>query len=102
MQNYVSQAAWCISGERSFHKKSWQSELVVFDDASGDTIRLDFLAAEILFIIDAADELLKSDVITSNIARQLDEPVDERLVNRVRQSLSNLKKLGFIAQSEID
>ena len=98
MSNNGSYSRWCVSGIREFHKKSWQGEVVVFDDASGDTLRLDILATEILFMLYASKDSLGEAAVTAGIADLLGEEPSEALTKRVQQSLSNLKNLGLIMQ----
>jgi len=98
MLNNGSYSRWRVSGIREFHKKSWQGEVVVFDDASGDTLRLDILTTEILFMLYASKDSLDEAAVTAGIADLLGEEPSEILVKRVQQSLSNLKNLGLIMQ----
>lgn len=84
---------WAVSCAE-LHWRSWDDDVVVFNECSGDTHLLNLAGAEILrFLIERPANL--GDLIDL-LARRLDVEADEHLSAYIKSALVDFARLGLI------
>jgi PqqD family protein of HPr-rel-A system len=85
---------WRLDPKAELHWRPFDGEWVVFDTASGDTHKLDAIAAAILMCLESGQQ--DSDQLEQVIAAELSLPVGAELRQRIDELLEQFGALGLI------
>ena len=88
------QDTWQISRQHAGTWRSWDGEIVIYDDMSGDTMKLDIIMSEIFrFMLQMPATQAE---ITHHLASALDLKVDEQLRHLTATALHRLHGAALI------
>lgn len=92
-QAAARKAVWRLDPERATAWRIWDGEAVVYDDLSGDTLRLDVVMTEIFKRLHQGPASLAQ--LTAQLASVLDLEQDLRLEHVTRTALDRLAECGL-------
>lgn len=87
-------AAWRINSAHVLSWRSWDGEIVVYDDLSGDTMKLEVLMAEAFRYLHRGPATLAE--LTAYLAKSFDLEDDFRLTNWAARMIERFEKSGLI------
>jgi PqqD family protein of HPr-rel-A system len=92
----VSDAEWELAEGCRLHWISWDDEYVVFDEGSGDTHLLDFLAFEVLKVLEQSSG--SEQALVERVVARLGLDPDIDLERRIREAIAKFRDAGLVEQ----
>ena len=86
--------AWRVNSAHALSWRSWDGEIVIYDDLSGDTLKLDVLMAEAFRHLHRGPATLAE--LTAYLAQSFDLEDDFRLTNWTARMIERFEKSGLI------
>jgi len=90
----TKEAVWRIDPSRTTAWRMWDGEVVVYDDVSGDTLKLDSIMTVIFLRL--LETPSRSPDLVSHLARELDVDDDPKLRQLTELGLSRLAGCGLV------
>jgi PqqD family protein of HPr-rel-A system len=94
----VTRAMWSVLHVQDLHWREWDREFVVYDERSGDTHRLNSLAAFVLRALGDGSQTVE--LLAQRASSDLSIPLDSELTSTVDTLLHQLSDLGLIERSD--
>src|SRR3546814_5005735 len=91
--NTSHQTTWQISHQRAGIWRRWDGEVVVYDDVSGDTMKLDAIVSEVLRLM--LDGPVTADQVTERLATAFAVSAGTDLRKLAATALSRLSEAGL-------
>jgi len=88
---------WAVPDANALVWQVWDDELLIYNDGSGETHHLNFLAGEALRSLKA--EAAKGGELTRRLAEQFEIAEDNALLQTIDRLIHELEELGLIAPS---
>jgi PqqD family protein of HPr-rel-A system len=93
----TEQTIWRISQQRAGIWRSWDGEVVVYDDLSGDTMKLDVIMAEAFRFMSRAPATWAQ--LTDHLASAFELAADPRLQHLATVTLRKFERTGLIERT---
>ena len=87
-------ALWQSDEQPEVSWRCWDGEIVIYDDRSGDTMKLDIIMSEIFRLV--LQRPATGSAITSHLAATFDLPADARLRRITDRALRRLREAALI------
>ena len=81
--------------------REWDGEVVLYDDATGDTHHLDALGGEVLLTLIAHPRGVATTQIVRDIGDRMDELDVARLASQVERAIARLAEVGLARRAGI-
>ena len=88
---------WRLNASHATAWRAWEGEIVVYDDVSGDTLKLDVITAEIFKLL--AQGPATEDAIVSHLAQSLELDPEPKLYRLSEIALERLE-LANLAEAQ--
>ena len=92
----VPDGEWELAEGCRLHWISWDDEYVVFDEGSGDTHLLDFLASEVLKVLEQSSG--SEQALVERVVARLGLDPDIDLERRIREAIAKFRDAGLVEQ----
>ena len=86
---------WTGPASHAVAWREWDGEVVLYDDATGDTHHLDALGGEVLLTLIAHPQGIRITQILRDIGDGIDDPDVVRLASEVERVLARLAEVGL-------
>lgn len=88
------QGLWQVGDQHAENWRSWDGEIVLYDDCSGDTMKLDIIMSEIFRFM--LQRPVTVPAITDHLAETFDLAADEQLRRITGRALHRLREAALI------
>src|SRR3546814_16410953 len=92
--NTSHQTTWQISHQRAGIWRRWDGEVVVYDDVSGDTMKLDAIVSEVFRLM--LDGPVTADHVTERLATAFEVSAGTDLQTLTAQALNEKREAGLV------